>query len=482
MPLEVLSVASEAVPLVKTGGLADVVGALPAALAGEGVRVTTLLPGYSQVLASLPKGKRAIARWDSLLGTPARLLAGDLDGHPLLVLDAPALFVRDGGIYGNAAGIDWPDNWRRFAALSRAAADIAGGMVKKLRLDLVHAHDWQAAMVPAYLRFSATPVPTVLTIHNMAFQGRYPAEIFEGLGLPDEAYTVDGVESYGGVGFLKAGMQAASAITTVSPTYAAEVRQPVFGMGLEGLVTARAADVYGILNGIDTATWNAASDPALVAPFDSATLDARQANKRAVEAEFGLDSDDGPLFTVISRLTEQKGLDVLALALDHLVGNGARLALLGSGDPAIEAAFAAGASRHPGRIAVRIGYDEALSHLLQGGADAILIPSRFEPCGLTQLYALAYGCVPVVARTGGLADTVIDANPAALAAGVATGVQFDGVNVQSLSAAIDRTIALYRQPAQWRRLQVNGMAADFSWAASARAYAQLYRTLTGAHP
>ncbi|MES2700338.1 MAG: glycogen synthase GlgA, partial [Pseudomonadota bacterium] len=346
----------------------------------------------------------------------------------------------------------------------------------------VHAHDWQAGMVPAYLRFSATPVPTVLTIHNIAFQGRYPAEIFEGLGLPDEAYTVDGVESYGGVGFLKAGMQAASAITTVSPTYAAEVRQPVFGMGLEGLVTARAADVHGILNGIDTATWNPASDPALVAPFDSATLDARQANKRAVEAEFGLDSDDGPLFTVISRLTEQKGLDVLALALDHLVGNGARLALLGSGDPAIEAAFAAGASRHPGRIAVRIGYDEALSHLLQGGADAILIPSRFEPCGLTQLYALAYGCVPVVARTGGLADTVIDANPAALAAGVATGVQFDGVNVQSLSAAIDRTIALYRQPAQWRRLQVNGMAADFSWGPSARAYAQLYRTLTGVHP
>ena len=211
MPLEVLYVASEAVPLVKTGGLADVVGALPAALAGEGVRVTTLLPGYPQVLASLPKGKRAIARWDALLGTPARLLAGELDGHPLLVLDAPALFVRAGGIYGDAAGIDWPDNWRRFAALSRAAADLAGGKVKKLRFDLVHAHDWQAAMVPAYLRFSATPVPSVLTIHNMAFQGRFPPAVFDGLDLPDDAYTVDGVESYGGVGFLKAGMQAASA-------------------------------------------------------------------------------------------------------------------------------------------------------------------------------------------------------------------------------------------------------------------------------
>lgn len=484
MPIEVLSVASEAVPLVKTGGLADVVGALPAALAGEGVRVTTLLPGYPHVMASLPKGKRAVAKWDNLLGTPARLLAGELDGHPLLVLDAPTLFARAGGIYGDAAGIDWPDNWRRFAALSRAAADLAGGMVKKLRFDLVHAHDWQAAMVPAYLRFASPPVtvPTVLTIHNMAFQGRYPAGVFDDLGLPDEAFTVDGVESYGGVGFLKAGMQAASAITTVSPTYAAEVRQPTFGMGLEGLVAARAADMHGILNGIDTTTWNPASDPALVAQFDRSTLDARQANKRAVEAEFGLESADGPLFTVISRLTGQKGMDVLALALDHLAGNGARLALLGSGDPAIEAALAAAAVRHPRRVAVRIGYDEALSHLLQGGADAILIPSRFEPCGLTQLYALAYGCLPVVARTGGLADTVIDANPAALSAGVATGVQFDGVNVQSLSAALDRTIALYRQPAEWRRLQVNGMAADFSWGASARAYAALYRTLTGDRP
>lgn len=481
MALKVLSVASEAVPLVKTGGLADVAGALPAALAAEGVQVTTLLPGYPAVMATLPKGARAIARWDDLLGSPARLLSGKLDGQPLLVLDCPALFDRPGGPYADPAGTDWPDNWRRFAAFSLAAAEVAMGYARGRRFDLVHAHDWQAAMVPAYLRYAdrTVTVPSVLTIHNMAFQGWYEAAVFRHLGLPGEAFTVDGVESYGGVGFLKAGMQAASAVTTVSPTYAAEISRPEFGMGLEGLVQARGSAVHGILNGIDMGVWNPATDQHLAANYTAAMLAERATNKRAVEAAFALDEDDGPLFTVISRLTWQKGLDVLPGVLDHLVGNGGRLALLGSGDVAIEAAFHTAAARHPGRIGVRVGYDEPLSHLLQAGADAILVPSRFEPCGLTQLYALAYGCLPVVARTGGLADTVIDANPAALAAGVATGVQFDGVSEASLRAAIDRTLALYRQPDLWRQLQVNGMAADFSWAASARTYAALYRDLTG---
>jgi starch synthase len=480
--MKVLSVASEAVPLVKTGGLADVAGALPAALAAEGVAVTTMLPGYPAVMATLPKGARAIARWEDLLGSPARLLSGKLDGQPLLVLDCPTLFARPGGPYQSPDGSDWPDNWRRFAAFALAAAEVAMGYAKGRKFDLLHAHDWQAAMAPAYLRFadSAVAVPSVLTIHNMAFQGWYEAAIFRHLGLPAAAYTVDGVESYGGVGFLKAGMQAASAITTVSPTYAAEISRPEFGMGLEGLVQARGSAVHGVLNGIDRQVWNPATDPHLAANYTSATLEQRAANKRAVEAAFALDEDDGPLFTVISRLTWQKGLDVLPGVLDHLVGNGGRLALLGSGDPAIEQAFHAAALRHPGRIGVRVGYDEPLSHLLQGGADAILVPSRFEPCGLTQLYALAYGCLPVVARTGGLADTVIDANPAALAAGVATGVQFDGVSEGSLRAAVDRTLALYRQPDVWRRLQANGMAADFSWGTSARDYAALYRDLTGA--
>jgi starch synthase len=479
--LSVLSVASEAVPLVKTGGLADVVGALPEAVAPHAVAMTTLLPGYPAVMAALKRGK-VLHAYDDLLGQPARLVAGKLGDRPLIALDAPGHFAREGGPYGDASGKDWADNWRRFAALGRAAADLAGGAVKGRRFDLLHAHDWQAAMGPAYLRFAppaaGRAVPSVMTIHNIAFQGHFGRGTFAALGLPAGAWSMDGVEYHGGVGFLKAGLEAASAITTVSPTYAAEIRRSEFGMGLEGLISARGDQVRGIVNGIDTAVWNPATDPALAARYTARTLAKRVANKRAIEAEFGLEPSASPIFAVISRLTWQKGLDVLLEVLDHLVGIGGRLALLGSGDPAMEQAFRAAAARHPGRIAIHIGYDEDLSHRMQGGCDAILVPSRFEPCGLTQLYGLAYGCVPVVARTGGLADTVIDANVAALGAGVATGVQFDGVHYHGLAAAVSRTVALYGNQATWRALQRGGMACDFSWKRSGQAYADLYRELS----
>jgi starch synthase len=482
MALAVLSVASEAVPLVKTGGLADVAGALPAALAPHGVTMTTLLPGYPAVMAGIARA-RVLHHYDSLLGQPARLLAGQLAGQPLIVLDAPAFFDRQGGPYTDQKGRDWGDNWRRFAALGRAAADLAGGVVKGRQFDLLHAHDWQAAMALAYLRFAPAnggrPIPTVMTIHNMAFQGVYPRAIFPELGLPRAAWSITGVEYHGNVGFLKAGMEAASMITTVSPTYAEEIRSPEFGMGLDGLIVSRGDRVRGIINGIDPAEWNPAADPHIARPFTERALTRRVANKRALEAEFGLDRGDGPLFVVVSRLTWQKGMDVLVDVLDHLAGIGGRLALLGSGDEAIVAGLRAGAARHPGRIAVRIGYDEALSHRMQAGGDAILVPSRFEPCGLTQLYGLAYGCVPVVARTGGLADTVIDANLAARAAGVATGFQFTGVYSHALAAAITRAHALYYRPDEWKALQRNGMKADFSWKNSGGAYAALYRELTG---
>ena len=480
MTLSVLSVASEAVPLIKTGGLADVVGALPTAVASHGVTMTTLLPGYPKVMAALGKG-RAVHRWGSLLGTPARLLKGNIGDQPLLVLDAPALYDRSGGPYADAAGKDWADNWRRFAALARAGADLGSGAVKGQRFDVLHAHDWQAAMAPAYLRFAPGPgqaARSIITIHNMAFQGQYGADIFPALGLPASAWGIDGVEYHGGVGFLKAGMAAADAITTVSPSYAAEIATAEFGMGLEGLVRAHADRVTGIVNGIDPAAWDPASDADLAQRFTARTLGKRLANKRAVEAAFGLEPDDGPLFIVVSRLTWQKGMDLLLAAIDHLAWLGGRLALLGTGDAALEEGFRAAAVRQPGCIGVRIGYDEALSHLMQGGGDAILIPSRFEPCGLTQLYGLAYGCVPVVARTGGLADTVIDANVAALSAGVATGVQH-GPGEDALRHAIARTVTLFSDPAEWRRIQQRGMAADFSWGRSGRAYADLYARLAG---
>ena len=474
MTLSVLSVASEAFPLVKTGGLADVVGALPDALSPHGIATTTLLPGYP-ALAKAVKGATVVHRWPDLLGVEARLLASHIGEHPLLVLDAPELFARPGGLYGQT------DDWQRFAAFAFAAAEIAAGVVPGYRFDLLHAHDWQAAMAPAYLRFlHADRRPaSVMTVHNIAFQGQFGAEVFTDLGLPAMAYAIDGVEYYGGVGFLKAGLAAADAITTVSPTYAAEIREGRFGMGLEGLIEARRDRVHGIVNGIDPAVWNPETDAALPSRYTTRALGRRKANKRAIESVFGLEAGDGPLFTVISRLTWQKGMDVLTQCLDELVAPGGRLALLGSGDAHLEAAFLAAAARYPGRIGVQIGYDEPLSHLLQGGADAILIPSRFEPCGLTQLYGLAYGCVPIVARTGGLADTVIDANEAALAAGVATGFQHGETGYHTLAHAIRRAIAAYARPDLWCILQRNGMRADFSWGQSGRRYADLYKTLTG---
>lgn len=482
-PMNVLSVASEAVPLVKTGGLADVVGALPAALAPHGVVLTTLLPGFPAVMQAVKRSK-ILHNYKNLLGQEARLIAAKLGDNPLIILDAPAFFERGGSPYCDLNGKDWQDNWRRFAALGRAAADLAGGLVKGRKFDLLHAHDWQAAMALAYLRFAplagSRPMPSVMTVHNMAFQGHYGRAIFKELGLPKSAWAIDGVEYHKGVGFLKAGMEAANIVTTVSPTYAEEIRSVAFGMGLEGLVVNRGDLVRGIVNGIDPAEWNPASDPHLAEIYTVRSLAKRAGNKRALETEFGLEPGEGPLFIVISRLTWQKGMDVLLEVLDHLVGIGGRLTLLGSGDAAMEDEFRAAAARHSGRIGVRIGYDEALSHRMQGGGDAILVPSRFEPCGLTQLYGLAYGCVPVVARTGGLADTVIDANLAARNAGAATGFQFSGVDYATLATAISRTVMLYHQPEAWKAIQRVGMKADFSWKNSGKVYADLYRELTGA--
>jgi starch synthase len=475
--MQVLAVASEIFPLVKTGGLADVTGALPLALVDKGIIVRTLIPGYPGVTSRFRK-KKALLQYEALHGGPAAVYAAEISGLELYVLDAPHLFDRVGGPYANATGVDWADNWRRFAALSRVGADIAGGGIAGYRPDIVHAHDWQAALTLAYIHYDlAANVPTVMTVHNLAFQGQFGAEIFDGLGLPPYANSIDGVEYYGGVGYLKAGLLAATAITTVSPTYAQEIRTPEFGMGLQGLLTTREPDTVGIVNGIDVDIWNSESDPMLAARYSSRTMRNRAINRRAVEERFRLDHDDSPLLCVVSRLTWQKGLDVVTAIGEEIVGAGAKLAVLGSGEPALEQALLLGALRHPGRVGVVIGYDETLSHLMQGGCDAILIPSRFEPCGLTQLYGLRYGCVPVVARTGGLADTVIDANEAALAAGVATGFQFAPNNADSFIHAIRRVVATFAMKPTWMQMQKQGMKADVSWARSADRYVELYNSL-----
>ncbi|WP_230530913.1 glycogen synthase GlgA [Microvirga roseola] len=475
-PLNVLSVTSEIYPIIKTGGLADVAGALPGALAREGVSVVTLVPGYPAVLNALEHGQ-VVHRYGNLHGGSVQLLRGRAGALDLFVIDAPHLFERPGSPYVAPDGQDWPDNTRRFATLGRIAADLGHGLAPGFMPDVIHAHDWQAGLAPAYLHFSGRPRPgIVMTVHNIAFQGAFPAYLLSELGLPSEAFTIDGVEYYGQIGFLKAGLQLSDRITTVSPTYAREIQRAEGGMGLDGLFRARSGIVSGILNGIDDAVWNPATDPHLAAPFDGDRLDARAANKEALQVRLGLRPDpDALLFGVVSRLSEQKGLDLLLDALPVMLEDGAQLALLGAGDRRLEDGFRAASEAFPGQVGCAFGYDEALAHQIQGGSDALLVPSRFEPCGLTQLCAMRYGNVPVVSRVGGLSDTVIDANEAALAAGVATGVQFSPVDAASLTHAIARVKELWPDIDAWRGLQRNGMATDVSWSRPARQYASLYR-------
>jgi starch synthase len=468
--MRVLSVASELYPFVKTGGLADVAGALPLALKRHGIETRSLLPAYPALLAHMAEGG-VVHDWAEFYGGPARIRRVEAGGHSLYLLDAPHLFDRPGGPY------DGDDLWRRFAALSRAGADIAGGLLPDFRPDIVHAHDWQSALICAFIHFGGTATPSVVTVHNLAFQGQFDAGIFGSLGLPPHAFSIHGVEYYGGVGFLKAGLRLATAITTVSPTYADEIRTPEGGMGLHGLLSDRVDDLLGIVNGIDIEAWDPAHDPLVPAGYGAGDMEPRRENRAALEARFGLETGDGPIFAVVSRLTWQKGIDLLVETTDFLVGLGGRLVVLGTGDPWLEAALRDAAARHPGQVALVAEYSEPLAHLVQAGADAILIPSRFEPCGLTQLYALRYGTVPVVARVGGLADTIIDANHAARVAGVATGFQFHPVDVAHLRKAIRRAVGTFADAAGWRSLQREGMRADVSWHRSAAEYAELFRQI-----
>ncbi len=474
--MNVLSVASEIYPLIKTGGLADVAGALPITLKTFGVTTRTLIPGYPAVKSVVTDAVK-IAEMN-LLGEHADILEAHHEGLDLLILDAPNYYDRPAGPYLDSTGKDFDDNWKRFAALSLAAAEIAIGKLSGWKPDLLHAHDWQAAMAPVYMRYAETPeIPSILTIHNIAFQGQFGANIFSQLGLPAHAFSTESIEYYNDVSFLKGGIQTSTAITTVSPSYAEEILTPEFGMGLDGVIRSRAHVMHGIVNGIDADVWNPATDHLVNHNYSQANLKLRTLNKAAVASHFRIDQDNGPLFCVISRLTWQKGIDLVSEVVDDIVAMGGRLVVLGAGEISLEGALLAAASRHPGRVGVAIGYNEPLSHLMQAGCDAIIIPSRFEPCGLTQLYALRYGCIPVVARNGGLNDTVIDANHAAMAAKVATGVQFSSITAEGLRHAIRRTVRFYAEPKLWTQMQKQGMKSDVSWEKSAGLYAELYAQL-----
>lgn len=477
--MNVLMVASECAPFIKTGGLADVAGALPGALARHNVSCRTLLPAYPSLQPLLSDGEE-VAAFHDLPGGYGRLVLVTAQGIDLLLLDAPQLFDRPGQPYSTPEGGDWPDNYLRFGALAQAAARIGLEGLDGWAPDIVHAHDWQAGLAPVYLKQAHRPAPkSVITIHNIAFKGSYGPHVLGELGLRGDWFHPEALEFHGDLSFLKGGLMFADRITTVSPTYAREILTADYGMALEGVLQARSSVLSGILNGIDTQVWNPSDDPALARGYDARSLGRKAETRAAIADRLGLDPNaTGPLFCVISRLTEQKGLDALVGVLPYLVERGGQLAMLGAGQTELEQAYATAAAAHPGQIGAVFGYDEAFSHQLQGGSDAILIPSRFEPCGLTQLYGLRYGTLPVVARTGGLADTVIDANAAAIDMGCATGFVFDDVSAAGITAVLDRVFDAHAQKKTWKAMQRAAMRQPVGWEQSALAYVKLYEALT----
>jgi starch synthase len=481
--LSILFVTSEMAPWVKTGGLGDVAAALPAALHHARHDVRVLIPAYPALLKAFPDA-RQVAALPSLAPAlpPARLLAAEADGLPLLLLDCPALFDRPGNPYLDASGHDWADNGIRFGLLSRVAARL-GQPASPLgwQPDVVNLNDWQSALAPAWLHYEGG-APSVVTVHNIAFQGNFAATLLPALGLPAHAWRFDGVEYHGQLSFLKAGLQLATLISTVSPTYAREIQHEAFGYGLAPLLRHRSGALRGILNGVDTALWNPAADPALAASYAANRLATKRDNKQALQREMGLAAAvDRPLFGIISRLTEQKGLDLVLTLGEGITHLPAQLAILGSGDKAMEAGFSALARRFPGQIAVKLGFDEALAHRIEAGADCFLMPSRFEPCGLNQMYSLRYGTPPIVRATGGLADTVVDVNEATLADKTANGFVIADAIPHELWLALERATRCWHDRKLWQRIQQNGMRRDFSWEHAAHDYVTLYRDAIAAH-
>ena len=480
--MKVLQVSAEIFPLLKTGGLADIAGALPAALNAAGCDVRVLLPGFAPIMADLqsasvlteltaPWGERVLLRQGVL---------GSL-GIAAYVIDAPHLYARAGTPYEDAQRQPHHDNHLRFALLGWVAAQLACGLDGHWQPAVVHSHDWHAALTSAYLAFGPTQgrrVASVYTVHNLAYQGIFAPIHFFDLGLPTHAFSVNGLEFHGQLSFMKAGLYYADHISTVSPTYAQEIQTPEQGCGLDGLLRSRAHDLSGILNAVDEAVWNPATDAAIPVPFDATKTAGKARCKAALQQELGLaGKPDAPLFGVVSRLTEQKGLYLVLALLDELIARGGQLVVLGAGEAALEDAFLARAAAHPQAVAVRIGYDEAHAHRIFAATDVTLVPSRFEPCGLTQMYGLKYGSLPLVHRVGGLADTVVDCALENLADGSANGFVFDAFNPEAMARAMRRAWALYERKSEWRSVRQRAMQQPLGWDKAAAQYAALYRRL-----
>ncbi|WP_301102828.1 glycogen synthase GlgA [Propionivibrio sp.] len=479
--MRILHAAAEIYPLVKTGGLADVVAALPPALVRRGLDVRVLLPGLPGILNGMTRLKPVMRIGPVFGAAVVTLLIGRLPDSGLLayVIDAPFLYQREGNTYVGPDGHDWSDNHRRFGLLGWVAAHIASGELDPdWRPDLVHAHDWHAALAPLYMAQNpGLKTATVLTIHNLAFQGDFPMDCLADLALPVSKLMPHGIEYHGRISFMKAGLVYANRITTVSPSYAREIRTPEFGCGLEGVLRDRGGDLSGILNGVDYTVWNP-DDPDIAKPYHVDNLKGKKACKFALQSELSLPRQArSPLFVVVSRLFLQKGMDLLLAALPVLLREGAQLAVLGTGDYELEAGFRDAAAANPENVAVFIGYDEAMAHRFIAGADVLLVPSRFEPCGLTQLYALRYGTLPLVRRVGGLADTVVDATPENLQSDRASGFVFSDALSRAIGTCISEACTLYRNPGAWQQVQRRAMVQNFSWDDSAAHYETLYRSL-----
>ncbi|HEY6824786.1 MAG TPA: glycogen synthase GlgA [Steroidobacteraceae bacterium] len=470
--MRVLIASSEIQPLAKTGGLADVCAGLASELSRLGAEVRLILPAYESAL-DVVREPGMPTDLGELLGVPARLILARVPGNGLAIwlVDCPALFRRPGTPYQDAQGADWPDNALRFGVFSHAIARVAlGAATLDWRADIVHCHDWHTGLAPYLIAGRAERPHSVFTIHNAAFQGNFPLSVAPDLGLPREVLTPETMEFYGRLSFLKAGIRYAERLTTVSPTYARELLTPEFGCGLEGLIATRASDFIGILNGIDTRTWNPATDPLIAERYSSQDLAGKAACKAELQRENGLAQDArAPVVSFASRLTGQKMADTTLERLPRLLAQYPRLqfALLGSGERAIEEGFAELARRHPARVAAHIGYCEAREHRLHAGADILLHGSRFEPCGLAQMYAMRYGAVPIVRGVGGLADTVADED---------TGFVFREASPDALAEGIGRAVQAYERGEDWLPLQRRAMNADFGWRRPARAYLDLYRS------
>ncbi|HPQ95730.1 MAG: glycogen synthase GlgA [Thiothrix sp.] len=484
--MKLLFVTSEAYPLMKTGGLGDVAYGLPLALHEQGVDVRMLLPGYRDLLVRLESAR--MLGWLELWGAgrlhTVRILEARQTDYPfpLWIVDCPALFDRPGNPYLGPDGLDWPDNGERFTVFARAAAALATDVFGQgWRAGAVHLNDWQAGLVAPLLEDAAQRPKRIFTIHNLAYGGHFPRHLYYLLGLPGEWWHPEGVEFYGGFSMLKAGVVYSDIITTVSPTYAREICTPAFGYGMENLLQSRQYKLFGILNGIDTGTWSPALDRYLPAHYSSSQIEpGKQANKRALLEHFGLKPDQAlleqPLLGAVGRLVEQKGIDMVLAAIPFLLEyTQARFVLVGSGQHNFEHAIRELAQRYPGRVLGFIGYDERLAHLLEAGSDLFLMPSRFEPCGLNQMFSLNYGTLPVVYHTGGLADTVVNATTENVRAGTANGFVFYSPDTQALQGTLLWALQLYENNPLWRQLQLNGMQHDFSWKQSAHRYLELYQ-------